>query len=342
MMKFFLILTFIAFNLFQKNGFSQDSSATMKSNIRSVWGDFDSTQLIKTEIIDWKKAPVGNKIIENGTVKAGFEYCDSIDVFKIVYNSDGYMVTGFMVKPKTKGKYPCVIFNRGGNRDYGQLKISMTLLKLGRIAASGYVVIASNYRGNSNSEGLEEFGGSDTRDVLNLIPALGQIDEADTSRIGMFGVSRGGMMTYLTLRQSCQIKAAAVIGGLTDLYILLEKRPEIEAGVLAQLIPAYYDSTDQILSDRSVTCWPEQLCPTTKLLILHGEKDDRCHVSMARELHRKLKRCGHPYQYVEFSDDDHGITNHIFQGLDMIVNWLDMYVKNDLPFDDTEHFVRIK
>ena len=39
------------------------------------------------------------------------------------------------------------------------------------------LLIASNYRGNSNSEGKEEFGGADVNDVLNLIPALSQIEE---------------------------------------------------------------------------------------------------------------------------------------------------------------------
>ncbi|MBK6831109.1 MAG: hypothetical protein IPG92_10395 [Flavobacteriales bacterium] len=32
-------------------------------------------------------------------------------------------------------------------------------------------------------------------DVLNLMPLLAQVPEADTSRIGLFGTSRGGLMT---------------------------------------------------------------------------------------------------------------------------------------------------
>ena len=57
----------------------------------------------------------------------------------------------------------------------GQLLVATALTKMGVIAAQGYVVIASNYRGNSNSEGKEEFGGSDVNDGSpenSLLPRL--------------------------------------------------------------------------------------------------------------------------------------------------------------------------
>ena len=66
----------------------------------------------------------------------------------------------------------------------------------------------------------EEFGGSDVNDVLNLIPALSQIEGADTSKIGMFGISRGGMMSYMTTRNNPQIKAVAVVGGMSNLFTM--------------------------------------------------------------------------------------------------------------------------
>jgi cephalosporin-C deacetylase-like acetyl esterase len=44
---------------------------------------------------------------------------DNIDFFRITYLSDGLKVTGYMATPKKAGKYPCVIVNRGGNRESG-------------------------------------------------------------------------------------------------------------------------------------------------------------------------------------------------------------------------------
>src|SRR5690606_24291252 len=152
--------------------------------------DSEEDQLIKSRLADWTKTPIAGKVLKNGVTEKEFDFVASIDIYSVVNDCDGLMVAGFMVKPQAQGGYPCVIVNRGGNSDMGQLVVGTALVKLGLIAKHGYTVIASNYRGNSNSEGKEEFGGSDVRDVTNLIPALGQVEGADTSRIGMVGVSR--------------------------------------------------------------------------------------------------------------------------------------------------------
>src|SRR5215471_6554716 len=118
-----------------------------------------------------------------------------VDIFSIVYLSDGLKVKGFLAIPKKAGHYPCLIFNRGGNREFGAIN-DATLFRLLAVPASwGYIVAASQYRGNAGGEGKEEFGGKDVDDIINLIPSFGSVKGADTSRIGIFGWSRGGMMT---------------------------------------------------------------------------------------------------------------------------------------------------
>ena len=124
---------------------------------------------------------------------------DKVDVRSITYLSDGLKVKGYLAAPKEGTKLPCVIYNRGGNRSFGALNDEEAVRLLGRIASWGYVVAASEYRGNQGGEGREEFGGADVDDVLNLIPLLESTPQADASRIGMYGWSRGGMMTYEAL-----------------------------------------------------------------------------------------------------------------------------------------------
>lgn len=77
---------------------------------------------------------------------------------------------------------------------------------MGKMASWGYVVVASQYRGNDGGEGIEQFGGDDVNDVLNLIPVLNQLPKADTSRVGIEGGSRGGMMTYLAMKNHVNLK----------------------------------------------------------------------------------------------------------------------------------------
>ena len=88
----------------------------------------------------------------------------------MVYESDGLMVTGFVVKPKAKGNYPCIIYNRGGNRDMGSLLVYTAAIYMGKIASAGFVVIASITAEIQIAKGKKNLEACD--DVLNLIPVL--------------------------------------------------------------------------------------------------------------------------------------------------------------------------
>lgn len=139
------------------------------------------------------------------------EMLAKVELESFSYWSDGLKVKGFMARPKNPSKScPCVIYNRGGNRDFGMLNPFRAALFLGPIASWDYVVVASNYRGNGGGEGKEEFGGKDINDVLNLFPLLESLPYADAARVGMIGWSRGGLMTCLAMTKTDRIKAAIV------------------------------------------------------------------------------------------------------------------------------------
>ena len=139
-----------------------------------------------------------------------------VDLFNVSYLSDGLIVKGYLSMPKSGGKYPCIIFNRGGNRNFGALDDERLIRFFSVVSSWGYVVIGSQYRGNMGGEGKEEFGGSDVNDVLNLVPALSHVEKADTTRMGMYGWSRGGMMTYLALTKTNRMRAAIIGSGMAD------------------------------------------------------------------------------------------------------------------------------
>src|SRR5690348_10353068 len=47
------------------------------------------------------------------------DVASNVSFSRITYLSDGLKVKGYIAVPKKPGKYPCIIFNRGGNRDFG-------------------------------------------------------------------------------------------------------------------------------------------------------------------------------------------------------------------------------
>ena len=89
----------------------------------------------------------------------------TLDCQDFVYRVGDVPVRGFMIKPKQiSGKAPVVIYNRGGNADFGQLNFSFVMKSLMPVAEQGFVILASNYRGQHNwgkatvmNAGFDEF-----------------------------------------------------------------------------------------------------------------------------------------------------------------------------------------
>src|SRR5439155_6293397 len=94
----------------------------------------------------------------------------TIDCSRIQYLSDGLKVIGYMVKPRDAvGKqYPVIIYNRGGFQDIGKIDDG-NILDFYHWASSGFIILASQYRGNDGGEGKDELGGADVDDVVNVV-----------------------------------------------------------------------------------------------------------------------------------------------------------------------------
>lgn len=128
--------------------------------------------------------------------KEDYDYAKSsprTECFRIEYSSDGLRVVGYLVRPRdlASRRYPVIIFNRGGFLDRGKIE-SHHLVDFTRLSEEGFVVLASQYRGNDGGEGREEVGGADLDDVANLLATARLLPYADATNIFMYGVSRGG------------------------------------------------------------------------------------------------------------------------------------------------------
>lgn len=299
----------------------------------NTYGQDTKLLLSKKLISNLSETPIYARLTANVNgkieLKEQFKYLDNIEIYGITYLSDGLKINGLMVRPKKQGKYPCIIYNRGGNRDFGSLKIAHGAITLGQIAKEGYVVIASQYRGNGGSEGKEEFGGKDVNDVTILTEVLKEIDVADTNRIGMYGWSRGGMMTYMALTKTDKIKAAVVGGAVSDNFSSIKDRPEMETMVLAQLIPNYAENKDAELEKRSAIKWASKFPKDAPILMLHGSSDWRVKPEQSLNLALEFEKNRIPYRLIMFEGGDHGINEHKKEVNDQVLSWFDRYLKKD-------------
>jgi dipeptidyl aminopeptidase/acylaminoacyl peptidase len=243
----------------------------------------------------------------------------------IKYLSDGLKVSGLIWKPKKTGgaPRPLVIYNRGGNRDFGAVN-PWFWSGFYAFLDKGFVVLASQYRGNDGGEGHEEFGGADVRDILNLVPLARSLGYVDMNNVFMFGASRGGMMTYLALKQGMNVNAVAVMGGLTDVVASAKERPELALHVYKELIPDY-DKGDAPLRERSAVEWADKI--NVPVLILQGGADWRADPSQALTFAQKLQERHKTYELIIYAGDSHGLVVNRLESEKRIIDWFKRYLR---------------
>nr|WP_239480662.1 prolyl oligopeptidase family serine peptidase [Parashewanella hymeniacidonis] len=194
------------------------------------------------------------------------------------------------------------------------------------IAEQGFVIIGSQYRGSLTKEdNLDEFGGKDVNDVVELFKLIPNIVGADAERIGMFGGSRGGMQTFLALKEVSNIKAVAASSGNYDLVRGLEIRPAME-NVYKHRIPNYFVNKLQELEKRSTLQWVHQLPKDVPVLLIHGAKDKRVSVEHSEKLAAALNVHKIPHKLVVYPEGNHYFSKNRNKQQQEIVNWFKTYL----------------
>jgi dipeptidyl aminopeptidase/acylaminoacyl peptidase len=242
----------------------------------------------------------------------------TINCQRIRYQSDGLQVVGFIVRPVANTRYPVIVYNRGGLLDIGKID-TPHILDFYDLASQGFVVVASQYRGNDGGEGREEFGGTDVNDVINLRNLAVTLPYADPNNVSFYGVSRGGMMTFLALRRGATANAVAVLGGLLDLEDALgvtkQRAPSIADRVM-KLIP---DDGPAALRDRSAINFADQV--NVPVLILHGGADEEVPASQALAFAAKLNELRKPYELIVYANDSHEVANNRHDRNARVIGW---------------------
>jgi len=290
--------------------------------------------VVSKNTLDITKSELWAFISSNDSIKSEYKFANNLNYSGIVYQSDSINVEGFLITPKAKGHYPVIIFNRGGNREFNKLTLKTLFFSTAVLANEGYIILASNYRAQ------DEFGGKDIQDVLNLLHVADQLENADTSKIGMFGWSRGGMMTYMSLKESNRIKTAVIGNGASDLFSAIEMRPELERDVLSECIPNYWKNKEKELKKRSAIFWADSLNKNSSLLLLCGSLDAQVDFQQSVNMAAKLDAINYTYELKVYE------TNHGFHGKRNelnaeLINWFNSHLKANQKRERTKISITI-
>lgn len=159
------------------------------------------------------------------------EYGDRVDMKQVYYPTDNNsLIPGYVFTPKNmqaSTRHPALVLVHGGFHE----RFSIEWFRfIDEAIEKGYVVMFPEYRGSrgyGDSHFKNEYGNTDVADVIAAGDYLAGKDFVDPKRIGIYGTSRGGMITLLAIQKRQTLFRAAVdVVGLTDFVAYMGYKPE--------------------------------------------------------------------------------------------------------------------
>ncbi len=249
-------------------------------------------------------------------------------VENITYLSGGLKVKGYVASPKEAGSYPVLLWNRGGYKDGGAIEDLTSFLILASTALWGYVVVASQYRGNMGGEREADFGGKDLDDALTMLDVAKEYPQADLSRVAIEGASRGGMTTYRALAREHRFKCAMIHAGISDIFAL-EKEDERFAKLVDKITTDLSpDERTTKLSSLSGVYIAEQFDKKCPILLMHGTDDEAVSISHSEAMAKELTRLEHPHEFKIIENGGHiSLKDGSYKEIDVLRKaWLAKYL----------------
>lgn len=227
---------------------------------------------------------------------------------------DGLQIPAILYKPKIipKGKtVPALIMPHGGPT--AQYFYDFDIM--GQILANeGYALLLPNVRGSTGygrkfqDMNIMDWGGADLEDVAAGANYLKSLPYVEKAKLGIFGGSYGGFMTFIAVTKKPDLWAVACAWvGISHLKQFYERsKPHFKYFIRMHMGDP--EKNSKLWEDRSALNFAQNLkCP---LLMVHGVNDPRCPVQESRNFRDRLlelgRKEGKDFEYVEFGDEGHG------------------------------------
>ncbi len=133
-------------------------------------------------------------------------------------------------------------------------------------------------------------------------------------------------MTYLAIKRGIPIKAAAVIGGVTDVKAWVDSRPEMNLVSGNPFIDGFRDiwtgfehRANEEYRARSAVDWADQI--NVPILILHSRTDTMVPVTQALRMAEALQEKGKVYALHIYERDGHPLPRNRDDRNRMIIDW---------------------
>jgi dipeptidyl aminopeptidase/acylaminoacyl peptidase len=244
-------------------------------------------------------------------------------------STDGTEIEGLLTKPvgyQAGTKVPLLLNPHGGPTGASINTFNGTAQVL---AANGFATLQPNFRG-STGKGLafaqankNTWGKGDYEDCMTGVDSMIASGIADPDRLGAFGWSYGGYMTFWLLTQTDRFKAVSPGAGLSNIYSMYSQND------IQRYLRWFYsdkspwDATD-LYWDRSPMKYVKRV--KTPTMIMHGQADTRVPIAQAQEFYMALKEMKVPVEFVVYPREGHGIAEPRHQ-LDRVTRYVKFFAK---------------
>ena len=244
-------------------------------------------------------------------------------------SKDGTEIEGLLTKPagfEAGKKVPLLLNPHGGPTGASLNNFNGTAQVL---AANGFAVLQPNFRG-STGKGLafaqankNTWGKGDYEDCMAGVDAMIASGLADPDRLGAFGWSYGGYMTFWILTQTDRFKAVSPGAGLSNIYSMYSQND-----IQRYLRWFYSDKSpweaQELYWDRSPMKYIKNV--KTPTMIMHGQVDTRVPIAQAQEFYMALKEMKVPVEFVVYPRENHGFTEPRHQ-MDRVRRYVKFFAK---------------
>jgi dipeptidyl aminopeptidase/acylaminoacyl peptidase len=223
---------------------------------------------------------------------------------------DNTMIHGWFYRPKSINE-KTLVYVHGGPTAHSE---DMLNIDVQYFCSLGYSVLDPNYRGSTgygvNFRELikqDGWGGYDKEDVRTGILTLFEKGLATPRKVGIFGTSYGGYMSWnaITHFPLEVVAAAAPICGMTDLVVDYETtRPDLRT-YDEEMLGGSPQDVPEIYQERSPINYVQNI--KGKLLIIQGLRDPNVTKANVAEVEKRLTAHGVPYETMVFEDEGHGV-----------------------------------
>lgn len=213
-----------------------------------------------------------------------------ITVSEWTYQSGKLKVKGRLYCP-SGANLPIVIFNHDGNNGITRSHHLSSL----RLAKQGYIVFCPSYRGEDGSDGIVEIAKGEVTDVLNAVPLLQALPQANGDRIVIMGASHGALISLLAAGRRPELFSGLIFAyGVSDIYSWWDYlRSHNKLGKDALTRRTYGDgpstNPESFAIRYGLGAVPNLQCP---VLILQGKLDDITPPEQAKELYEECQNNG--------------------------------------------------